>query len=50
MRNKMFGKSKLGFTLIEVVIAILILAVMAGVLAPTLIKYMEESRVSLFSI
>ena len=41
-----FKKNKLGFTFIEVAIAILILAIMTGVLAPTLIKYMEESRIA----
>lgn len=39
-------KSKLGFTFIEVLVAILVMAIMTAVLAPTLIKYMEESRIA----
>lgn len=45
--QKIFNKhSKLGFTLIEVIIAIVIMSIMGAVLAPTLIRYMEESRIA----
>lgn len=43
--RKLFNKkNKLGFTLIEIVVAITIMAIFTAVLAPSLIKYMEDSR------
>lgn len=45
--RKIFNRqSKLGFTLIEVIISIVVIGILTTVLAPTLIKYMEESRIS----
>ena len=46
MRQKIFKKNRLGFTFVEVVVAIVVMAVMTAVLAPTLIRYMEESRIA----
>ena len=43
---KKIMKNKLGFTFIEVIVAVVIMAIMGAVLAPTLIQYMEESRIS----
>ena len=43
--RKLFNKkNKLGFTLIEIIVAITIMAIFTAVLAPSLIKYMEDSR------
>lgn len=43
---KKIMKNKLGFTFIEVIVAVVIMAIMGAVLAPTVIQYMEESRIS----
>ncbi len=37
-------KSKKGFSLVELIVVIAIMAVLVGVLAPTLIGYVEKSR------
>lgn len=41
--NKLNNK---GFSLVEIIIVIAIMAILAGALAPQLIKYIEKSRVS----
>jgi type IV pilus assembly protein PilA len=38
------GMNNKGFSFVELIIAIAILAIMAGVLAPQLIKYIDSSR------
>ncbi|MCB7129933.1 MAG: prepilin-type N-terminal cleavage/methylation domain-containing protein, partial [Candidatus Brocadiales bacterium] len=43
MRKKL--KCKSGFTLIEIVIVLAIIAVLAGILAPTLTRYVGDSRI-----
>ena len=40
------GMNNKGFSFVELIIAIAILAIMAGVLAPQLIKYIDSSRKS----
>jgi type IV pilus assembly protein PilA len=40
------GMNNTGFSFVELIIAIAILAIMAGVLAPQLIKYIDSSRKS----
>lgn len=39
-------KKKLGFTLVEIVVAIAIMGILTAVLAPTLLSYVEDSRKS----
>jgi len=45
MRKKDFGSNK-GFSLIELIIVIAIMAVLVAVIAPVLLKYLEKSRVA----
>ena len=39
-------KSNKGFSLVELIIVIAIMAILVGVMAPQLIKYIEKSKVS----
>ena len=41
-----FFKKKKGFSLIEIVVAIAILVVLAAVVTPSLLTYVERSRIS----
>jgi len=43
MKNR---KNNKGFSLVEMIVVIAIMAVMVGVLAPTLMRYVEKARVS----
>lgn len=45
MRKKTKGNNK-GFSLVEIIIAIAIMAILAGALAPQLIRYIAQSRKS----
>ncbi len=47
MKKKLAGKgSNKGFSLVELIIVIAIMAVLVGIMAPQLIKYLEKSKVS----
>ena len=46
MNKKQKNLTNKGFSLVELIIVIAIMAVLVGVLAPQYIKYVEESRVS----
>ena len=46
MNKKQKNLTNKGFSLVELIIAIAIMAVLVGVLAPQYIKYVEKSRVS----
>ena len=44
--KKVFEKNNKGFSLVELIIVIAIMAILVGVMAPQLIKYIEKSNVS----
>jgi prepilin-type N-terminal cleavage/methylation domain-containing protein len=44
IRKEQKMKQKEGFTLIEVIVAIAVVAVLAGVITPSVIKYMDDSK------
>ena len=46
MNKKQKNLTNKGFSLVELIIVIAIMAVLVGVLAPQYIKYVEKSRVS----
>ena len=46
MNKKQKSLTNKGFSLVELIIVIAIMAVLVGVLAPQYIKYVEKSRVS----
>ncbi len=46
MNKKQKNLTNKGFSLVELIIVIAIMAVLVGVLAPQYIKYVEKSRIS----
>ncbi len=44
--NKYISKSNKGFTLVELIIVVAVIAILAGVLAPQYLQYVERSRES----
>ena len=44
MRNKLFRKSKKGFTLVELIVVIAIIGVLAAIIVPTTLHFVNEAR------
>ena len=44
--KKMYGQNNKGFSLVELIIVIAIMAILVGVMAPQLIKYIEKTKVA----
>ena len=44
MRDRLHKRSKLGFSLVELIVVVAIMAVLVAVLAPSLLAYVERTR------